>query len=276
MNFKAFMNDNPIGFFIKNLIAAIIILLIIFWIALWAIGHYTHHGETEKVPDLRGMYVEEAEAMLRQSSLYPRIIDSMYLSGKPLGSIIEQTPPPLATVKRNRPVYLIINSRQRRQIPLPDVNEISLRQAQATLKSIGLQIASISYTPSEYNNLVLSVTHKGSDIEPGTRLPEGTAVTLIVGQSETGNREMMLPALKGLALEDAEQQIMAASFTLGETHFDIAPSGNESEYFIYRQHPEAGAYLREGSPIDLWLSRDRKLLERKPAKSNSGEDEQFF
>ena len=120
--------------------------------------------EAEIIPDLKGSYVEEAEVMLAKQGLFPQVIDSVYVRDKKLGTIIEQIPPANSTIKRNRPVYLIINSRQIRQVPLPDVNDVSYRQADAMLKSIGLNVSNVEYTPSEYKDLVIDVKYRGRSI----------------------------------------------------------------------------------------------------------------
>ncbi len=277
MDFKKFWNNSNIAFILKNIIVAGILLLVIVWITLWAIGRYTQHGETELVPDLRGLYVEEAIVLLKKQDLYANVVDSMYVANKALGSIVEQIPLPNSTVKRGRPIYLIINSRQIRQIPLPDVNDVSFRQAEATLKSIGLKIGSVQYAPSEYKNLVLSVSYNGQTIAPGTRLPEGSSLTLIVGHGLSDGEEAAIPSLKGLSLENARQTAMSASFVIGAVEYDVTPSDNESEYVIYRQSPSTGSYTSPGSRIDIWLSKDKTLLDKEfDDPKNGHEDEEFF
>ena len=262
----------------KHIIAAVVILFVVGIAVLWWINSYTQHGKTEVLPDLRGMYVEEAEAILKKTELYSNVVDSMYVSGKPLGTILEQTPPAGSTVKRNRPVYLIINSREVRKIPLPDVNDVSFRQADAMIKSVGLQVGSVQYVPSEYRDLVLSVTLGGETISAGTRLPEGTAVTLVVGRGLSEGESSYVPSLIGLTLDVARQKIASSSFVVGAIEYDVNSSGNAQEYFIYDQHPNDGTSLLKGSRIDIWLSKDSTLLDSRFRKNNRRQldDEEFF
>ncbi|HRZ96740.1 MAG TPA: PASTA domain-containing protein, partial [Paludibacter sp.] len=213
------------------------------------------------VPDMRGLFLDEAEIMLENHNLFPKVIDSVYNKDKKLGTIIEQIPGPNSTVKKNRPIYLIINSKQVRQVPVPDVTDLSYRQAQAMLKVIGLEVANVEYKPSEYKDLVIDVKYRGMSITPGMRIPEGSSLILVVGNG-LGSGQSMVPALKGMNLEDAKLVISTDSLIIGAVDYDIEPSGNEADYVIYRQRPGSGKTVSSGTRIDVWLSKDKSLLDK--------------
>lgn len=276
MDFKKFWAESLGGFILKRILLATVILVALSWITLFLVDIYTQHGETEKVPDLRGMYMEEAEIMLKNHSLYAQIIDSVYVKDKKLGTIIEQIPAANSNVKRDRPVYLIINSRQVHRTPLPEINDISYRQADAMLRAIGINVSNVEYTPSEYKDLVIDVKYGGRSISAGYRIPEGSYVTLVVG-SGLGGEDILVPSLKGTTIEDARQQAIAASMVIGAIDFDIAPHGNEDAYIIYRQRPAAGKLVPAGTRIDVWLSKDKTMLDKTfEEDETSGEGEEEF
>jgi Uncharacterized protein conserved in bacteria len=277
MELKKFWKETFGGFVLKNVLVAIGILVAISWIALICIDFYTHHGEAEVIPDLRGSYVEEAQVLLAKKGLYVQVIDSVYVRDKKLGTIIDQIPAPNSTVKTNRPVYVIINSRKVRQVTLPEINDVSYRQADAMLQSIGLSVASVEYVPSEYKDLVSEVKLHGRTILPGTRVPEGSALVLVVGNG-LGEASTAVPMLKGKGLEEATQEATSASLIIGAVEYDVPPSGNESEYIIYRQRPAAGGSLPAGSRIDVYLTRDKSRLNEvfEEDKKQAETDEQFF
>jgi len=278
MNFKTFWKETFAGYILKNLLIAVGIIVVLSWGALIAVDFYTHHGESEVIPDLRGSYVEEAEVLLAKKGLYPQVIDSVYVRDKKLGTIIDQIPPANSSVKRNRPVYLIINSRSVRQVALPEINDVSYRQADAMLQSLGLSVSNVEYAPSEFKDLVSDVKYHGRSILPGTRIPEGSSVVLVVGNG-LGNSEASAPSLKGMSLEQATQEITAASLIIGAVEYDVpATSGNEKDYIIYRQRPAAGTALSAGSRIDLFLTKDKARLKEvfEEDKKKEETDEQFF
>lgn len=277
MDFKKFWKESIGGFVLKRILLAIIIFVALVWLTLIGVDFYTHHGESEIVPDLRGLYVEEADLLLTNHGLYPQVIDSVFVRDKKLGTIIEQIPPVNSTVKRNRPIYLIINSRQVRKVPMPDVNDVSYRQADAMLKAIGLSVSSVEYSPSEYKDLVIAVKYRGQNIPAGARVPEGSSLVLVVG-SGLGGESSLVPNLKGLALEEAREEALADSMVIGAIDYDVEPNENENEYIIYRQRPAAGRSVPAGTRIDVWLSKDKSMLNKtfEDEEEQVEPDEEFF
>lgn len=273
---KNFQKKSIILFIIKNILAAIVLVTILIWITFRAIDKYTEHGVAEKVPDLRGAYMEEAEILLAAQGLYPKVIDSVFMRDKKLGTIVEQIPQPNATIKHNRPVYLIINSREVRQIALPAVNDFSSRQASSMLKAGGLNVDSIEYVPSEYKDLVIDVKYKGESIPAGTKIPEGESVTLVVGQGR-GTEKIIVPKLKGLMMEDARMEIVASSLIPGAMHYDEKTGANE-DYFVYRQEPMEGNIVSSGTTVNLWFTTDTLLLKQNEHQGTyiNNQDEEFF
>ncbi len=277
MNLKSFLKENPLGIIIWQFFLAVIIIVALSWLTLFLIDIYTHHGEVETVPDMKGLYLPEAEEMLANHDLYPVIIDSVYDKNKKHGTIVEQNPAPNSTIKKNRPVYLIINAKQTRQIPVPDVTDLSYRQADALITSTGLKVENVEYRPSEYKNLVIEMKYRGLSIPPGTKIPEGSSIVLVVG-SGLGEGTTLVPLLKGMTLEDARAILIADSLITGAIEYDVQPNGDQEEYIIYRQQPSQGKYVPSGTRIDLWLSKDKALLQKELDDSNSQDDteEEFF
>ncbi|NDV47781.1 PASTA domain-containing protein [Paludibacter sp. 221] len=275
MTWKNFWKKSLGGFVIKNIAVALVLFVLIVVGTFWGINKYTQHGVVEAVPDLRGAYVEEAQIILSRQGLYPQVVDSVYVRDKRLGTIIEQTPQPNATMKRNRPVYLIINSREVRKVPLPEINDYSSRQAAAMLQASGIGVESIEYAPSEYKDLVIDIKYKGESIRPGTPVPEGEAVVLIVGRG-LGTEEVVIPKLKGMTLEEARYEVVSSSFILGATYYD-RQTGDGETYIIYRQEPPDGKIAPSGTKIDVWFTTDYSLLESDDKDTiSTSQDEEFF
>lgn len=276
MDIKKFWKESFGGFVLKNLLIAAGIVVACVWIALIAMDYYTKHGETEVVPDLRGSYMEEAEIVLAKKGLYAKIIDSVYVSGKKLGTIIDQIPAPNANVKTNRPIYIIINSRQVRQVTLPNVNDVSFRQADAMLQSLGISVSGTESAPSEFKDLVIAVKYQGRNILPGTRIPDGSSVVLVVG-SGLGSTEATVPAIKGKSLEEATEELTTAGFVVGAVQYDVPPSGNEADYIVYRQKPSSSSSLPVGSRVDIYMSKDKsRVNEVFEEDKKKDTEEEFF
>jgi len=278
MDFKSFWKNSLAGFILKRILLAFLLIVVLTWGTLLVIDQYTRKGEAIPVPDLRGLYEEEAANLLRTHELYVEVIDSVYDKNKPLGTIIEQIPSAGSSVKKFRSIYLILNKRQLKMIPMPEVNDISFRQADALLRSLGLRVSYVEYRPSEFKDLVIDVRFNGQHIDPGTRLPEGSSLVLVVG-SGVGSTVSGVPFLLGSSLANARADALAASFIVGSVSYDETPFNDEQEYRVYRQTPGPGDQAAEGSRINLWLTKDPVLIQeaiREGSLQQQEEEEEAF
>lgn len=254
---KNFWNENFFGFALKNILIALAIIVGLAWGSFILINIYTNHGKTEQVPNLKGLSVNDAKMLLSNHGLKMEIIDSLYTKDVKLGAVIDQNPTPKSIVKPGRTVYLVVNSKSIRQVAVPPVVDVSLRQADAMLASVGITIESVSYAPSDYKDLVLEVLYKGKAVVPGTKLPEGSHVVIVAGNG-TGGEKSQVPALKGLDFTTAKITITTAAYTLGGVIYDDEPvPGSEDSYYVYKQRPAAGDSISTGAHIDIWLSKDK-------------------
>lgn len=263
MGNKSFWNNNFFGFAIKNILIAAAIVVGLSWGIFILINIYTNHGEIESVPNLTGLTLDEAKILLENHNLKYEVIDSVYTKSKKLGSIVEQNPLPKTIVKPGRQIYLIVNSKSVRQVVIPPVIDVSLRQAEAMLFSVGINVGGISYAPSDYKDLVLGINYQGKSLAPGAKIPEGSSVTLVAGNG-TGGERSAVPVLKGLNLNDALNAINTAAYTTGGIIYDEEPSGDEDDYYVYKQRPLAGDSISIGARIDIWLSKDKNKKEEEP------------
>lgn len=162
------------------IIIALVVLLLT-CLSLW-LDSYTRHTERVEVPTLQGVPVADADRYLEQVGLKCMVIDSVYADARP-GSVIEQMPAAGLPVKKGRIVYLTINAVGVRMVKMLEVREGGSRQALSTLRSLGFVVDSVRQVASEMDDLVLSVTTDGSEMEPGREYPIGTRVVVRVGSS---------------------------------------------------------------------------------------------
>lgn len=256
MDLKRFFRESNTVFIIKMLLLAAVVTALIVWAVLFWLSRYTEHNIEVEVPDVCSMYLTEAEMLLSAQQLHIQVIDSTYSYKVPLGTIVEQNPPAGAKVKHGRSIYVITNAQSHRQVPLPDLHDLSYRQAEATLKAINLKVSEIQYEPSEYKDLVLDVRQNDSSLLAGTRLTEGASVVLVVGKG-SGTEQVFVPDLTGKTIEEARKILLSVGLIIGATNYDQQPTpATEPDYRIYMQSPHKGEWLTEGSHVDLSLSTD--------------------
>lgn len=270
MEKRGFLNKSDVKFIGVNVILAILVGAgIIVGLIAW-LRTYTEHGIEVEVTDVRGLVEAEAQPLLAAQGLNLVIIDSTYSDKVPFGTIVEQDPKPNSHAKHGRSVYVTINATTKRQITMPDLQDISYRQAETTLRGLGLRVDSVyEYEPSAYRDLVLDVKSGGVSIKPGEKIPVGTKVRLVVGFGK-GTEQVEVPSCIGLTLQDARSLLLSHRLTVGAVYYD-EPNEEGITQFIYRQTPNAGEKLLEGETVTLRLSKD---IEKAATINHSNEQEE--
>ncbi|MCQ2345961.1 MAG: PASTA domain-containing protein [Paludibacteraceae bacterium] len=242
-------------------------------IVVFCLKRYTDHGVEVEVPQITGLYLEEAQQLVLENQLQILVVDSTFSSKVPLGTIVEQNPVPMTHVKRHRTIYVVLNARQRRQVPLPELHDLSYRQAQNMLTSLGLIVDSIEYEPSEYKDLILDTRCGNQSVETGKMLTEGTHLILVVGFGQ-GTEMVPVPDLRGLNQRDARQLLLNNRLTLGAAEYDAeVTEENADRFVVYSQSPAADEMYLEGSSVSVKLSMD---LEKTVTEDNEDNEENFF
>lgn len=275
MSLKVIWNFLKSKFFWINIAAAVVVACVIVTVVLLSLKKFTLHGEEIEVPDLRGLYTEEAAIALKRSGLTYEVIDSVYMRNRLAGEIVEQVPAAGGKVKLGRKIYLTINATAEKQVAVPDLTNFPMRQAKATLEALGFRIEKIEHQPSEFPGLVMSVKANGSSVAAGERLNDGSNLVLVVGEQTIGETAYT-PDVKGMTEAEAEACIAQNRFVLGAVEYDETPAdeADKQEFFVYRQSPQASSAYATGHRIDIWLSKDAS---KSTTKANQGGlDENFF
>lgn len=273
MNFKQFWKTTNTAFVLKNLIIAGVVGVALLFVAVFWLSKFTHHGEEVVVPTVTGMYVEEAEILAHNEGLSIQVIDSTYNRKMPLGTIVDQNPRAESHAKAGRAVYVIVNAKAIRKVPVPDLRDASYRQAEATLKAIGLDVDEVQYEPSEYKDLVLDVRYAGRSVQAGERISEGAKLTLVVGFGR-GTDYVSMPDLTGKTVDELRTRLLSSRLILGAIEYDEAITEQNKDLFVaYRQSERAGESVLEGSRVDVWMTTS---LEKAAASSQQSSEEDFF
>lgn len=242
-----------------NIVAAILVVTLILWGLSAHLRNYTQHGIEEQVPDIKGMVVEEAQRVLEPQQLTLEIIDSTFSDKVPFGTIVEQDPTPDSHAKHGRVIYVTVNASGKRQVIMPDLHDISYRQAETTLRGLGLMVdEEYDYEPSAFRDLVLDVKVNGESIETGQKIAVGTQVRLVVGFGQ-GTEEVTVPSVIGMTYQEARSMLLSYRLTIGAVYYDEeeeAPEGEERIQYVYRQTPDEGQIVIEGEAVTLRLSSD--------------------
>ncbi len=183
---------------------------------------YTNYNEGVTVPDVTRISLTEAEELLTSYGLRVEVSDRRANSAFPADYVIDQAPAPSVLVKPNRKVYLTVNTAVRPQVIVPNVVNLSLRNAQIQLQNYGLEVGSISYESSRFKNAVLR-----QSIPQGITVEKGRAIDLVVSDG-LGDKIVDIPEIRGLRLPDAQLKLREVGLRVGEIRFqpikDVVPN----------------------------------------------------
>ena len=171
--------------FFKQLFYAALCSVFLFLVVYFGLNIITKHNDYQKVPELRGISLIKLSDILKKEGLRFEIIDSSrYIpSMRPL-TVISHIPFAGKEVKKNRKIYLTVNPSGYRKITLPNIIQITKRNAVSLLKSVGFEVGECTYRDNIGKDMVLEVTHDGQIIEPGVLLPKTTIIDLVLGNGK--------------------------------------------------------------------------------------------
>jgi beta-lactam-binding protein with PASTA domain len=236
-----------------NIAAIIVIVVILLTGVSLVLNGVTRHGESLTVPDIIGLQVDDAEQILLAKKLKFVVTDSLFFEDKPKNSVLDQNPAPQSKVKEGRVVYITLNSNKAPLVNMPNLIDVSYRQAQVMLQSVGLKPGRLIYKPDIAKNVVLEQLFGNININGGQKIPKGSTIDLVLGDG-LGQGDVSLPDLTGMTLEEARNLLVSSSLGIGSVVYqgNISDSGTA---IVVRQSPAFadGVMVGTGQPIDLFL-----------------------
>ncbi|KUF39350.1 PASTA domain-containing protein [Myroides marinus] len=207
MKLTDFLKSKP---FFLSLAAALIILIVGVFLTLKWLAHTTNHGEKIEVPNLIKLDTDQAKQLLEKNELDMVILDTLdYDKDFPPLSIIEQDPAPKTGVKTNRKIYVKINASGFGKVKLPNLEELTYRQALSTIKSLGLKEGTITYQTYIGKDVVLKVYQNGKVLREGDKVAKESRIDFVLGDGRAGMSEEELDVAP--AVEDASGNTTATS-----------------------------------------------------------------
>ena len=195
MTIKDFFSFSKNKYFWLNILGMILFIVIAIYATMKGLDIYTQHGKGVPVPNVKGMQLDEAEMLLRNQNLDIVVIDSSYISEYPSGAIVEQNPNVGSRVKKDRLIYVTINSSNAPQRAIPDViDNCSLREAQAKIGAAGFILGENEYIQGE-KDWVYGIKYRGRQLASGEKVPIGATLILVVGDDKFFMPETELDSL---------------------------------------------------------------------------------
>jgi len=252
--FWAYLKTNS---FRNTFFAALGSVFLLVFIAYLSLDYYTRHGSGAPVPALKGMSIDKAISTLTDQGFNYQV-DSVYVPDQPPGTIVEQDPDAGTNVKANRVIYLTMVTRLAPNVALPDLSDQNYMEAAATLANYGLKVGDTT-TRADIANHILEVRFAGQVIKPGTKLPKGSKLDLVIGNG-AGASEVDIPDLINQDLDAAKFAIKGAGLSIGTITYSGAITDSNS-VVVTAQFPaktDSVSKTSLGTHINLTVSQAKK------------------
>lgn len=169
---------------LANLLVMVVISLVIIISSLFLFDTYTLHNKSITIPKVENLPIDKAVTLLEESNLSYEVVDSVFTLDKTPGTVLDIVPFEGSTVKPHRTVYLTVVARGKPQQSIPTLENLSMRQAKATLEALGFTSLSIRYIPGDFPDLVQYVSAtNGGRLTPGQKVSIDTPLTLVVSSN---------------------------------------------------------------------------------------------
>ena len=231
-----------------------LLTVFLFGLAVLFLGSYTRHGESITVPSFEGMTLDQVKEVIKNKPLKYKVNDTVYVKEALPMAVIKQNPPANQKVKEDRRIYLTINAPVPPFTKIPELADVSLKQARLILNSAGLEEGKLTYVSCVGKNVVKSASIEGKPIKKSMKVRKGTKVDMVLCEGGGGG-SMEVEDLTGMAYSEAVQFIRMSDLTLGTIELEGGLS-NETQGYVYAQSPEPNGVntIRIGEPIDLVLA----------------------
>lgn len=133
--------------YVLNLLLAVVVACALVFGTLKWLDSYTRHNEAVVVPDVKGLGLEEAAEFFKNSNLRYNVIDSVFSKDVKPGAIVELVPMAGSKVKEGRIVFVTVNALTSQMATIPEVEDLSFRQAYAILRARGFEKSRSNMSP---------------------------------------------------------------------------------------------------------------------------------
>ncbi|MFM2284718.1 MAG: hypothetical protein RLZZ543_215 [Bacteroidota bacterium] len=264
MDFTSFIKSPT---FWRHLVVASVSAFLVLWGSFALLNVYTKHGDEVEVPNFEGIYIKDLDKFVEGHNVRYEIVDSIYNLDQAKGTVADQDPEPGSKVKPDRVIYLTVNAMLNQKVAMPNLVDLSLRQASSLLETYGLKVGVLRYV--EGLPPVMKQLYKGAPIKAGTFIDKGSSIDLVLGRGNGGGL-IPVPDVIGMTLSDARLYLTERQLVLGRIVPDIMDNDTINAR-VYRQNPsfdsEDGLY--DGAQIDVWITNSEEKIEQARIKSDS-------
>ncbi len=221
------------------------------------LNKYTNHGKEFAAPYLVNSSLEGLATRSDIGDINIVIIDSIYNKNYEPGIVLQQMPKAGSAIKPGRKVYVVVSSVSPGQTKMPNILDVTVRQAVNALEAAGLFLGEIQYKPAFDKDAVQSQLFNGVDIAPGTAIQKGSVIDLVVG---AGFESMVshMPFLYGENVLSAREMIRSSYLNVGNEYF--LDTDELEDAIVYKCIPEwsPDSLVAMGTKVDVYYRSQKR------------------
>jgi len=171
--------------FFKNIFFISIFLIFLLFALLIFLNVFTRHNQSIEVPNLIGKSIVQFEKKLSEMELKYMIVDTANFNPNfDIGSVLDQEPNAGSKVKGGRKVYITLNSSDFKDVKLPKISGLTLRQARNIIESLGFTFGEIEYVDDIAYNVVISISSDSLQLKEGDFLKKTSIIDFKLGNGK--------------------------------------------------------------------------------------------
>ncbi len=218
-----------------NLFIMLLLSLGLLFVFFSSLDFITNHGQETIVPKLTGKKLKESIKELEAQHFNVQI-DSVYMPYIDPLQVVFQEPEAGMNVKVGRTLFLTVNKKSPPMVSMPNLVSKSFRNAVLILQSYRMVVGDTIFRPDIAAGAILEQLWNGKKINPGTMLPYGSKIDLVVGEG-LAQEEIDVPNLIGKSWMEAKTIL-----TNSNLMFTVICDGNITDTMsaiVYQQFPES-------------------------------------
>ena len=228
----------------KGAAVAIAVVAVIAVIAVVAFALLSRGSGDITVPNVVGKTQAEATAAITGAGLQVGNITEAYDEKVEAGKVISQDPKGETKANDGAKVNLVI-SQGGEQVTVPDLENMTAKEARAALQKLGLKDASGT---AEYSDSIDKNHVARQEPAAGSKVSKGATITYYLSAGKEGKD---VPDVKGKSEGDAMAILQNAGFKV-TTQYESSSTVDQGK--VIGQTPEAGSSQKEGDTINLTVS----------------------
>ncbi|MCH7877909.1 MAG: PASTA domain-containing protein [candidate division Zixibacteria bacterium] len=204
-------------------------------------------GSAFELPNIVGMERSEAEEVLEKLGLKLNVTSEEYNPSFRDGAVLSQYPLSGTRVKSGRGIK-VVTSLGEKDIIIPQITGVSVRQAKLDLETVGLRIGEISWT---YTDTLPEKLVVFAFPGPGDTVSIGSRVNVLVNRGR-GRGVTFMPNLIGLSLDEARDMLIKKGLKVG-----LVMTRRDENYLpetVLEQSEAEATELEVGEEVDLVVS----------------------